>query len=214
MSSVSSIPRASKPSQSEMVRTETDRIDAGLIARFCRLHRPDPWTPPSLESRILQGLVRREHSLIEMRTEEENRRGGPMVPPTVMASIEATIAHLETEIRRVQNEIKQLFDDYPTLRRQRELLISIPGIAETTAARILGEMPNLSEFRDVKAVAAYAGLSPRHYQSGSIEHLVAWPKPATLTYATRFTSPRSLRSAIIRRSAHLLNACVVAARRE
>ncbi len=30
-------------------------------------------------------------------------------------------------------------------------------------------MPNIAEFRDVKAVAAYAGLSPRHYQSGAIE---------------------------------------------
>ena len=45
---------------------------------------------------------------------------------------------------------------------------SIPGIGETTAARILGEMPNIAEFRDVRAVAAFAGLSPRHYQSGSI----------------------------------------------
>ena len=181
--------------QSEMARTKTDRIDAALIARFCRLHRPDPWTPPSLESRILQGLVRREHSLIEMRTEEENRRGGPMVPPTVMASIEATIAHLETEIRRVQNEIKRLFEDYPTLRRQRELLISIPGIAETTAARILGEMPNITEFRDVKAVAAYAGLSPRHYQSGSIEHRSRLAKTgnAHLRYALYFPALVAIR---------------------
>jgi transposase len=108
--------------------------------------------------------------LIEMRTEEENRGGAPMVPPAVMASIEATIAHLDSEIQRVRSEISRLFDDYPTLRQQRELLISIPGIAETTAARILGEVPNIAEFRDVKAVAAYAGLSPRHYQSGSIEY--------------------------------------------
>lgn len=53
-----------------------------------------------------------------------------------------------------RSQIEQLFDDYPTLRRQRELLISIPGIGESTAARILGEMPNIAEFRDVKAVAA------------------------------------------------------------
>jgi len=156
--------------QSEMIRTKTDAVDAALIARFCRLHQPEPWKPPAPEIRILQGLVRREHSLVEMRTEEENRRGGPMVPPAVMASIEATIAHLDSEIQRVRSEISRLFDDYPTLRQQRELLISIPGIAETTAARILGEVPNIAEFRDVKAVAAYAGLSPRHYQSGSIEH--------------------------------------------
>ena len=30
-------------------------------------------------------------------------------------------------------------------------------------------MPNITEFRNVKAVAAHAGLSPRHYQSGTIE---------------------------------------------
>jgi len=30
--------------QSERVRTKTDRIDAALIARFCRLHQPEPWT--------------------------------------------------------------------------------------------------------------------------------------------------------------------------
>jgi transposase len=88
----------------------------------------------------------------------------------VKASIDATLEQIAREIERVDREIEQLFDDYPTLRRQRELLISIPGIAEATAARILGEMPNITEFRDVKAVAAFAGLSPRHYQPGSIEH--------------------------------------------
>ena len=64
-----------------------------------------------------------------MRTEEENRGGAPMVPLAVMASIEATIAHLDSEIQRVRSEIARLFDDYSTLRQQRELLISIPGIA-------------------------------------------------------------------------------------
>jgi len=156
--------------QSEMVRTKTDRVDAALIARFCRLHQPEPWTPPAPEIRILQGLVRRQHSLIQMRVEEENRRSAPMVSPAVTASIEATLEHLARELERVDREIEQLFDDYPPLRRQRELLISIPGIAESTAARILGEMPNIAEFRDVKTIAAYAGLPPRHYQSGSIEH--------------------------------------------
>jgi len=76
-----------------------------------------------------------------MRVEEENRRSAPMVSPAVTASIEATLEHLARELERVDHEIEQLFDDYPPLRRQRELLVSIPGIAESTAARILREMP-------------------------------------------------------------------------
>ena len=154
--------------QSEMLRTKTDRVDAASIARFCRLHAPEPWTPPVPEIRMLQGLVRRYQSLVEMRTEEQNRLGAPIVAAPVKASITAMIEHLEHELERVDREIAQLFDQHPPLRRQRELLISIPGIAETTAARILGEMPNIAEFRDVKAVGAFAGLSPRHYESGSI----------------------------------------------
>jgi transposase len=65
--------------QSEMLRTKTDRIDAALIARFCRLHQPEPWIPPAPEIRTLQGLVRRQHSLIEMRVAEENWRGASVV---------------------------------------------------------------------------------------------------------------------------------------
>jgi len=156
--------------QSELLRTKTDRIDAALIARFCGLHEPEPWTPPAPEVRILQGLVRRQQSLIEMRVAEENRRGAPLVSAPVLASIEATLAHYAGELERVEREIKQLFKDYPTLRRRRDLLTSIPGIGKTTAARILGEVPNITELRGVKAVAAFAGLSPRHYQSGSIEY--------------------------------------------
>ncbi len=154
--------------QSEMLRTKTDRVDAASIARFCRMHVPEQWTPPAPEIRTLQGLVRRYHSLVEMRTEEQNRLGAPIVAPPVKASIMATLEHLALELERVDREIAQLFDEYPPLRRQRDLLVSIPGIGETTAARILGEMPNITEFRGVKAVSAFAGLSPQHYESGSI----------------------------------------------
>ena len=42
--------------QSEMLRTKTDRVDAAMIARFCRLHVPDPWTPPSPEIRTCKDL--------------------------------------------------------------------------------------------------------------------------------------------------------------
>jgi transposase len=154
--------------QSEMLRTKTDRVDAAMIARFCRLHVPDPWTPPAPEIRTLQGLVRRHRSLIEMRTEEQNRLDAPIVADPVKASITTMLESIESELKRVDREIAQLFERHPPLRQQRDLLLSIPGIGETTAAKILGEMPNIAEFRDVKAVGAFAGLSPQQYESGSI----------------------------------------------
>jgi hypothetical protein len=52
-----------------------------------------------------------------MRTEEQNRLEAPMVASVVKASIEATLAHLNREIERVEREIGQLFDRHPPLHR-------------------------------------------------------------------------------------------------
>jgi transposase len=108
-----------------------------------------------------------------MRVAEENRRDAPLVTPPVRASIDAMLKQIDHEMERVEHEIEQLFKDYPTLRRQRELLISIPGIAETTAARILGEMPNITEFRREdrqRSLAAGALLSRTHGHTGQHAH--------------------------------------------
>jgi transposase len=193
--------------KSEMLRTKTDRVDAALIARFCRMHAPDPWTPPAPEIRALQGLIRRYQSLVQMRAEGQNRLQSPMVAPVVQASIEATVAHLDREVGRIERAIDQLFNRYPPLRRQRELLTSIPGIGEATAARILGEMPNIAEFRNVKAVAAYAGLSPRHHESGSIHRpsRIAKTGNASLRTALYFPAISAMRyNPLLRRFADRL----------
>ena len=72
------------------------------------------------------------------------------------------------ELQAVTDEIEELIKRHPPLRRQHELLTSIPGIANLTTSRILGEMPNIAEYRSAKTVAAFAGLSPREYQSGTL----------------------------------------------
>jgi transposase len=152
--------------QSEMLRTKTDAVDAALIARFCRALDPELWTPPALEVRQLQALLRRLDTLEEMRLQEENRLGAPLVTDSVRRSVEEMIETLDRQIRAIESEIDDLFSDHPGLKRDRGLLTSIPGIGEKTAARILGELPDVSLFQNSKAVAAFAGLSPAHRQSG------------------------------------------------
>lgn len=152
--------------QSEGVRTKTDAVDAALIARFCRAQMPDPWTPPSPKERQLQALIRRREGLIDMRTQEINRASSARRTDAVQASITDHITYLDTMIASIEGDIRSLVDEDDDLRGKRDLLTSIPGIGEQTAHTILGEVPGLSEFRDVKAVAAHAGLSPKHHQSG------------------------------------------------
>ena len=54
--------------QSELIRTKTDKLDAGVIARFCLAMKPETWIPPGPEIRSLRALVRRVDSLIDMRS--------------------------------------------------------------------------------------------------------------------------------------------------
>ena len=47
------------------------------------------------------------------------------------------------------------------------MLVSIPGIADTTAAALLAEIVDVHQFSGARQVAAFAGLVPKIRQSGS-----------------------------------------------
>lgn len=153
--------------QSHLSRTKTDRVDAALIAGFCGERRPPAWRPPEREVQELQALVRRLESLTEMRTMEENRLSSGIAVAAVRASVEELIAHLAEQIKRTEALIRDHIASHPGLKRQRELIDSIPGIGETTAAALLAEVPDISKYRSARQVAAFAGLVPRERQSGS-----------------------------------------------
>jgi transposase len=153
--------------QSHLSRTKTDRVDAALIAGFCAERRPPAWHPPAPELRELQALVRRLDSLIGMRTMEENRLSSGVTVEAVRESVEEHLAHLSEQIKRTEALIRDHIDRHPGLRRQRELLDSIPGVGEATAAVLLAEVPDIKEYRSARQLAAFAGLVPRERQSGS-----------------------------------------------
>lgn len=153
--------------QSRLSRTKTDRVDAALIAGFCGERNPPVWHPPEREMQELQALVRRLEALTEMRTAEENRLSSGISVESVRESVEQLLAHLAEQIKRTEKLIHDHINNHPDLKRQRELLDSIPGVGETTAAALLAEVPNFSQYRSARQVAAFAGLVPRERQSGS-----------------------------------------------
>ena len=153
--------------QSRLSRTKNDCGDAELIAGFCAERRPACRHPSAPELRELQALVRRLDSLVEMRTMEENRLAAGVTVAAVRESVEEHLAYLAEQLKRTEKLIRSHIDSHPDLKRQRELLDSIPGIGEATAAALLAEVPDIKEYRSARQVAAFAGLVPRERQSGS-----------------------------------------------
>ena len=153
--------------QSRLARTKTDRVDAELIARFTQAQQPPAWSPPAREVRELQALVRRLEALIEMRIMEENRLSSGITVDSVRQSVEEHLSYLNVQIKRTEELMRQHINNHPGLKRQSELLDSIPGIAESTAAALLAEITDIKQYRSARQVAAYAGLVPRERQSGT-----------------------------------------------
>jgi len=154
-------------SQSLLLRAKTDAVDAMAIAKFCSAQRPPAWIPPTPKERELRGLVRLCANLKDTRASYEVQRQKPNIVETVERSIEEVLAGLDDQIEKIEEEIANLIDDDPDLRNRRDLLTSIDGIGDATAATILAEAPHLEEFRDAKAVAAFAGLSSHTKSSGT-----------------------------------------------
>jgi transposase len=152
--------------ESELSRNKTDKLDAALIARFCHAHTPRPWTPPLPEMRELREMVRRCAALKVSRVQEINRQKAGLASASVALSIERMLAHLDAEIAAVTAGIQAMIARNAELQASFALLCTIPGLGEVTAAVILAELPNITEFTP-KALAAFAGLSPQEDSSGN-----------------------------------------------
>ena len=152
--------------QSQLRRTKTDGGDADGLADFCAALVPALWTPWPVEVRALQGLVRRRDAVQDMLTQERNRQqAGALVAP-VAASLALVVEVLDEEVADLDRQIRDHLDRHPTLRAQRDLLNTIPGIGPATAARLLAECRAITDFETARAYAAFAGQVPRERQSG------------------------------------------------
>ncbi|WP_295931365.1 transposase, partial [uncultured Xanthomonas sp.] len=109
-------------------------------------------------------LVRRRQDLQQMLQMERNRLD--VAPAQVKDSIQVHLADLQHHIAQIEQAIDDHIDQDPTLRGQRELLVSIQGIADTSAALMLAELGDVRRFADASAVTAFAGLNPCLQESG------------------------------------------------
>lgn len=162
----------------QLRRTKTDPVDAAVLADYCQKEQPALWSPPPPALRELQALVRRLEGLREMRQMEANRLEAlTALPPatatvvaTVRTSLAAHVTYLDTQIAATIQAIKDHVDQDPDLKLRRDLLLSIPGVGETTVAVLLAELGLVTQFRSARQVAAFAGTTPREYQSGTSVH--------------------------------------------
>lgn len=95
---------------------------------------------------------------------ERNRVG--VSEASVRPLVQAMIAQIEQQIAETLKAIKQHIDDDPDLRNKRDLLVSIQGISDRTASLLLAEQGDPLQYKDGRALVAFAGLNPKLQESG------------------------------------------------
>lgn len=147
---------------------KTDAIDALALAHYAHTlaHKADQtgvlFKPVPEQLQTLQAMVLRRRQLMDMRTAEMNRLGGPM--RVLQQSIEAVIKTLNEQIDALDQDISTHLDQH--FKELDERLQSIKGVGPGTCAAVVAFMPELGRVTPARA-AKLAGLAPLNKDSGS-----------------------------------------------
>jgi transposase len=144
---------------------KTDRLDAGVIARFAIAKGLKPTSPPSSAQQRLKALVVRLRQVTDDLTVQKQRRSSA-VSEEMLESLDEVIALFKRQSRSLEGEIASLIDDDPLWSHLDAALRSTKGVANRTVARLLAELPELGVYSN-KAVVKLAGLAPLADDSGA-----------------------------------------------
>jgi transposase len=143
---------------------KTDRIDAGLLARYGALLEPRLLQESAQIHNDLKELHVARLALIKDRTAAKNR-AKTLCSLLLKRHNADRLRQIDRQIKAVDEAIMSLITEDATLKARFDILVSIPGISQVTAFTLLIEMPELGELKE-KAAAALCGLAPMSRQSG------------------------------------------------
>ncbi|MEP4048701.1 MAG: IS110 family transposase [Luteolibacter sp.] len=149
-------------------RNKSDTADAKLIARFLKAEHSElrTWQPRSLMQQKITALSRHADSLTKEAAKLKTMLEG-CPDKHVTASLGRMIRMLQKEIKALRERIKELIQNSPELSAKNELIQTIPGIGVVAAQTVLAELPDITQFENARQLAAWVGLTPRHFVSGT-----------------------------------------------
>ena len=93
------------------------------------------------------------------------------------------VKYYAQELLRLTKRRQVILDEMVNLAQplpEYNILLSIPGIAETTATSIIGELGDVRRFQSANQINAFIGIDLRHYESGNFlaqEHITKRGNP-------------------------------------
>jgi transposase len=166
--------RVRKFAQGMGILSKNDLIDADLLTRYGLMNRkliaykPMPQEVCELKS-LLNRLDSLERDLRRELNKQEKIGKTSVLHPREKQSMQRFEKQLKTEIIRFKKYIRETIASSRRLKRDFDLLLSIPGIGAKTAWIMLVILSS-REFKSAPEVASFLGLNPIEKESGSTRY--------------------------------------------
>lgn len=145
---------------------KTDAIDARMIAAFAQVVQPRPCELPEKLEQKLQSLATRRRQIIDGRMRETNRLERTH-DAEVIAMIQQIIELYTQQLTRIEQQIRQIIEQSPTLQQRAAILTSTPGVGPATTSALIAELPELGRLNR-QQIAKLVGVAPINRDSGQM----------------------------------------------
>lgn len=155
-------------------RNKTDRLDAVMLLDFLKRMPFTAWTAPRKALLELRSYGRYLVQLTKEKTAANNRLhalGSTQASPAYLrADLKRFIASLERRINRIRGHAVALIKTDAPLQASFDALVSVVGVADTSAVSLLSELMVLPPTMSSRACVCHAGLDPQVFESGTSVH--------------------------------------------
>lgn len=154
---------------------KTDALDSRRIAEYGFRYRDrlEPWAPQEAVVEQIKTLLTTREQLVEQKTAAQNARHSlrhkAVQTPAASEALEKTTEHLATQIEAIEQAIRDLIDQHPTMAQMVAIVTSAPGAGLLLGAHLLVLTSGFTEPPRYRKLAAYLGICPNAYQSGKHE---------------------------------------------
>ena len=148
-------------------RNKTDKTDAQFIADYVYTMREklSPSTPESPVIKKLRELRNERQLAVRARTSYLNQIKTVSDPATIRRMKKVADSFTQ-QINAIETAIKKELDSDPMIKKNYELLISIPGIGLVNAVITIIATGNFTRFQTARQYAKFCCVSPLSNQSG------------------------------------------------
>jgi transposase len=143
---------------------KTDAIDAAMLARFAALLEPPVRPVVSATVDAMKELHGARRALVKDRVAARNRDHTHR-SALLKRQVRARLRQIERQLAAIDAALHATLAADPALQARFDILVSIPGVGQTTALAVLVEMPELGTLEH-RCAASLAGLAPMARDSG------------------------------------------------